>query len=99
MLGCIRYTRAVARVTVVRQLVPPTPRLRRPKPTRMRLKPDIIPYLLGEKFSNGLMVEFDFEAEDSCVRSRIDWLELLCFFVRTTYTDIYTFLHYGDSKR
>lgn len=78
MLGCIRYTRAVASVTVVRQLVPPTPRLRRPKPTRMRLKPDIIPYLLGEKFSNGLMVEFDFEAEDSCVRSRIDWLELLC---------------------
>ena len=44
----------------------------------MRLKADVIPYLNGEKFSNGLMVEFDFESEDGAVRSRIDWLELLC---------------------
>ena len=44
----------------------------------MLLKPDVIPYLTGEKFSNGLMVEFDFEAEDQVVRSRIDWLERLC---------------------
>ena len=44
----------------------------------MRLKPDVIPYLTGKKFSNGLMVEFDFEPDDRLVRSRIDWLEDLC---------------------
>lgn len=44
----------------------------------MRLKADVIPYLTGEKFSNGLMVEFEFESEDYAVRSRIDWLEKLC---------------------
>ena len=44
----------------------------------MRLKSEFIPYLAGEKFSNGLMVEFDLEAEDLALHSRIDWLETLC---------------------
>lgn len=44
----------------------------------MRFGSDVLPYLRGEQFSNGLAVRLEPEAEDSVFRSRIDWLSMLC---------------------
>lgn len=44
----------------------------------MKFKADVVPYLKGERFSNGARIGFDFDAEDRRYRSRIEWLERLC---------------------
>lgn len=44
----------------------------------MQLKHTTIPYLSGDRFSNGLKVEFDWDEDDARYRSRIDWLVELC---------------------
>ena len=44
----------------------------------MRLTHKIIPYLSGEAFSNGLKVEFDMDADDHRLISRLEWLERIC---------------------
>ena len=44
----------------------------------MRLKPSVTDYLEGRAFSNGLLVDFDFDAADRLFRSRIAWLQEIC---------------------
>ena len=44
----------------------------------MQLKTATLPYLSGDEFSNGLAVEFDWDADDAMYRSRIDWLVEIC---------------------
>jgi len=44
----------------------------------MRLKTYSIDYLTGDRFSNGLRVEFDWDPHDTDYRSRIEWLAELC---------------------
>jgi hypothetical protein len=44
----------------------------------MRIKQSTLAYLKGDKFSNGLEVEFDWDVDDARYLSRIDWLVDLC---------------------
>jgi hypothetical protein len=44
----------------------------------MRISADGLPYLNGEKFSNGYRIGFDYDEQDRLYRSRIDVLSELC---------------------
>ncbi len=44
----------------------------------MRISSDGLPYLHGEKFSNGYRIGFDYEQQDWLYRSRIDVLREIC---------------------